>query len=551
MAPYASIAHAIVAHAQAQPSDVAVRFVGVGGEDLSFGGLDRRARTIACRLLGVVSRGDVVLLPIRSDAASVAGLVGCFYAGVVCAPAPIPGRGSSPDRLVAYAKASGAKTILCAADTSHLGAELPDLNWLPIEEAGEPAAVHADLAPPCGAEVALVQFTSGSTRFPKGVRLTHANIVANLEMLRRAFQVDGESRFASWLPLFHDMGLAMLLMPLYFGVPGALTPPLSFIRRPVRWLQMVQQFEATITGAPNFAFELCARRVGDGDLASLDLSGCKLAFCGAEPVRRSTMRRFTQRFAGSGFRPGALYPCYGMAEAVTFVSGGFLAASALRLDEGAGDDAPVSCGAPAEGSRVVIVDPQTLDPCAEQQEGEVWIAGPHVASGYWDPSQDASAFGAVLADEPGRAFLRTGDLGRLSGGDLTITGRLKDVIIYRGANLHAVDLEETVAASHPAFSKVGASFGWTADGEERVVHLQELARGASQHEFAALRQAAVDAVALQHGVRLFDLVLLRPGGIPKTTSGKVRRELCRRLYAQGVLANLDLGLRAFDGAGQL
>ena len=534
--PYSSVACALAAHARDRPAELALRFDGAQEQDLSLLALDRQARAIAASLNGLVGAHEVVLLPMRNDAASVAALCGCFYAGVACAPTPIPGRGASPDRLRAFAEASGARVALAPADALHLRETAPELRWLTAEAAmASPAPAHAPVLAG-GDDVALVQFTSGSTRFPKGVRLTHANLVANLEMLRSAFQVDGRSRFASWLPLFHDMGLAMLMMPLYFGVPGVLMTPMSFLRRPVRWMQMVQRFGATITGAPNFAYELCARRVDDADLQGLDLACCRLAFCGAEPVRQATLARFAHRFADAGFRAEALYPCYGMAEAVSFVSGGFLLADGAALDDPARMADAVSCGRPADGSHVVVVDPETLLTCEDGAEGEVWVCGPHVASGYWrDAEASDGALDARLPDDPVRRYLRTGDLGWLRDGELTITGRLKDLIIHRGANIHAVDVEAVVAASHPGFADTGATFAWTVDGEEQAVHLQEVTRRAAAADVAQMRAAAFDAVALHHSVRLHDLILLRSGRIPRTTSGKVRRDLCRTLYAQGAL----------------
>ena len=522
-----TVVHTIRSHAASRADDIALVFSKAEGHEevLTYGELDRRARAFALRLTARAGPGDPVLLMMRSDAASVTALVACLYAGVLCAPVPIPARNGNTDRLRSIAAASGAVAVIAPADASALASVLPALVWLSVDEAADsrdwaPSGTH-------GSSSAIVQYTSGSTGMPKGVLLTHANILANLEMLRHAFHVDDTSRFASWLPLFHDMGLAMLLMPLHFGVPGVLMPPLAFLRRPLRWLQAVDRHGATITGAPNFAYEACVGRIADADRAGLDLSRLTLAFCGAEPVRRATMRRFAERFAPNGFRAATLYPCYGMAEAVCFVSGGFLPTDADPAS-------PVGCGSPGIGSTIAIVDPRTGDACEDGESGEIWVHGPHVGAGYLGLREATRAtFGATLPNRVAHAYLRTGDLGFLRGGELTITGRLKDIIIHRGTNLHAADIEATVAACHPEFGAVGAAFPWEVDGTEHVVVVQEVARGRETADEAVLHAAALDAVARQHGVRLHDLVLVRAGRIPKTSSGKVRREACRTLYADG------------------
>lgn len=531
-----TIVHAIRAHALRRPDETALVFTRGEGADerLTYRALDRRAEAFAAGLRATLGPGALVLLPMRSDARSVVALCACLYAGLPCAPVPLPPRQGSLRRLQATAAASACAAVIVPDDAAHTASALPGVPVL--SEDGACAVPHAPLARPHGPDLALVQYTSGSAAEPKGVLLTHANIAANLAMLRQAFRVEASDRYASWLPLFHDMGLAMLLMPLQFGVPGTLMPPLTFLRRPERWLQMVDRHGATITGAPNFAFEACARRVGEADLAALDLSRLRLAFCGAEPVRRATMRLFARRFRPAGFRPSALYPCYGMAEAVTFVSGGHLA---LDPDEPAGPEGrapPVSCGAPAAGSEVAIVDPDTGEPLPDGTAGEIWVAGPHVGLGYLGaPEATRAGFGARLRPCTGRTYLRTGDLGVRDANGLTVTGRIKDIVIQRGANIHAVDIEAAVAACHPGFGAVGAAFAWEADGSEQVVLVHEAARGAEAPARAGMLRAALDAVAFHEGVRLHDLVLVRPGSLPKTSSGKVRRDACRDLYATNTL----------------
>lgn len=537
-----TIVAAIRAHAHLRPNATALVFA--RGEDdaetLTYGQLDRRARRLGGRLRATAAPDAPVLLLMRSDVDSVVALYACLYAGLPCAPVPLPGRNGSVRHLRAIVAASGCTVAVAPADAEHLALGFPDLTILSQDAAGG----ESDWLPeePSSESLAIVQYTSGSAAEPKGVLLTHGNIAANLQMLRSAFAVGPGDVYASWLPLFHDMGLAMLLMPLHFGVRGHLMPPLSFLRRPALWLRQVDRSGATITGAPNFAYETCARRIGDTDLEDLDLSRLRLAFCGAEPIRLATMRRFARRFAAAGFRSSALYPCYGMAEAVTFVSGGYFRAEGWTGETDArAEAAPVSCGPPAPGTQIVVVDPRMRTLLADGEVGEIWIAGPQVGAGYLGlPAATRACFGARLDAFPGRDFLRTGDLGFLTDGELTITGRLKDIIVYRGTNIHPADVEATIAACHAGFGDIGAAFAWTIDGAEHVVLVHEETRGLEGRSRDGMRRAAFDAAAFHHGVRLHDLVLVRPGSIPKTSSGKVRRDACRRLYAQGALRVIPL-----------
>lgn len=539
----ATIVHALRAHARARPDDAAVTFSrgGDSGETLTYGALDRRARGLGARLQGRVGQGGLALLPMRSDAPSVVTLAACLYAGIQCAPVPLPGRNGSVLHLRAIAAASGTVVAVAPPDSPHLAQALPGFEILCEDEDDADSEPGWRPDGPSGGDLAVVQYTSGSAAEPKGVLLSHDNLSANLAMLRSAFAAGPGDVCASWLPLFHDMGLsAALLLSLHVGAPCHLMPPLSFLRRPALWLRQVARSGATITGAPNFAYAMCADRIDDAELEGLDLSRLRLAFCGAEPVRLTTMRRFARRFAAAGFRAEALYPCYGLAEAVTFVSGGH-----LRDGPGAGcpgdESAPVSCGAPAPGTRIAIVDPGTGEPCADGVAGEVWVAGQQVGTGYRGlPEATRACFGARLPAFPGLDFLRTGDLGFLVGGELTITGRLKDVIIHRGTNIHAADIEAAVAACHTGFGDAGAAFAWTVEGVEQVVLVHEAARGLEALAAGGMRRAALDAVAFHHGARLHDLVLVRAGGVPKTSSGKVRRDACRALYARGALRSIPL-----------
>ena len=525
----------IRSHACGRGSDVALVFTSGGVERtvLTYQTLDARACACAAKLAQACPGGGHVLLPMRSDPLSVVALLGCLYAGLACAPVQVPTGKAGVRRLGALATSPTCAGLIAAPrDLPRLAAV--DARIFVLDETTDPDHRHRppDVPSEC---LALIQYTSGSGSDPKGVMLTHANIAASLEMLRRSFGVRPVDRFASWLPLFHDMGLAMLLMPLYFGCRGTLMPPTSFIRDPARWFDVISTDGATITGAPNFAYELSARRVPAATIRRLDLSGLRLAFNGAEPVRRSTMRLFSERFAKAGFRPAAFFPCYGLAEAVTFVSGG-------HLDDGdlaAWEDASASgrsmhSGSSAAGTTIVIAD-DGLRPLPDGTVGEICVAGPHVGSGYLDrPVITEETFGIHLEGHHGLRFLRTGDLGFIQGRVLTITGRLKDVIVHRGVNLHAVDVEDVIASSHPTLG-VAAAFATDQDGTEGLLVVQEIARGAVVDNPRTALRAAEEAIALSFGIRPSDVVLVRAGAIPRTTSGKVRRNECRRLHEAGLL----------------
>jgi acyl-CoA synthetase (AMP-forming)/AMP-acid ligase II/acyl carrier protein len=353
-----------------------------------------------------------------------------------------------------------------------------------------------------------------------------------------------------WLPLYHDMGLiGNVLQPLYVGARAVLLSPLTFLQRPALWLAAVARYRATTSGGPNFAYDLCARKVGEEEKAGLDLSSWSVAFNGAEPVRAETVERFAAAFAPCGFRRAAFFPCYGLAEATLFVTGGAPGAGpvirpvdAAALERHQVADAPpgapgralVGCGRAAAGQAVRIVDPESGAPCAPGRVGEVWVAGPSVAAGYWGrPEETARTFGARLAGEG--PFLRTGDLGFLADGELFVTGRRKDLIILRGRNHYPQDLERTAEASHPALRPgCGAAFGVDRDGEERLVILQEVERSAADP--AGIADAVRRAVAGEHEVAVEEVVLVRSGTVLKTSSGKVRRAACRAAYLAGELA---------------
>ena len=549
-----------------EPERLAYRFL-LDGEtseaSLTCGELDRSARAIAARLQAAAAPGERALILCQPGLDYIAAYFGCLYAGVIAVPvyAPHPSRlERAVDRLRSIVRSCRPAAFLTTAayvpwaEALLLGdADFRAQRLLPVDA---PAAEgEREWEPPAiGPEtLAFLQYTSGSTAEPKGVMVSHGNLLHNLEMIRRGFGVTAESSIVSWLPPYHDMGLiGGILQPLYAGADVTLMSPMHFLQRPLRWLAAVARFGATISGGPNFAYDLCVQKCAADEVAALDLSRWQVAFDGAEPIRGETLDRFAAAFAGRGFRREAFFPCYGLAEATLMVSCGSppreerFAAAALERDAAVvvpvvepAAHRLVGSGAPADGLRVVVVDPQTGESRADDAVGEIWVSGPSVAQGYWEkPEESAATFAARLAGGDG-PFLRTGDLGFLHDGELFVTGRRKDLIIVRGRNLYPQDVERTVEACHPALrSAVGAAFSVKVGGEERLAIAHELTRSqrhAPQDEVVAAIRAAVGA---EHDVAVHAVALLKPGTLPKTSSGKVRRRATRELFLKGELETL-------------
>ncbi|WP_102958919.1 fatty acyl-AMP ligase [Mangrovicella endophytica] len=539
MAPAQPIAARLQHFARVQPDRTALIVLGNGeaeSERASFGDIDEGAHRVAAQLVEAGLAGRAVLLPARSDRGFVEAFFGCLYAGAIAVPVPHGAKNRDFERIDGIARDAGAAVIF--GHTPSAVAELHGLTWMePVSKEG---AAPAAPPPPDGDAVAFLQYTSGSTGNPKGAVITQRALAANLRMLGEAFAVRPDSRFLTWVPLFHDMGLSQILLPLTSGVECVLMPPLAFMQRPLRWLQAISRHRVTISGAPNFAFELCARRAVPAISGDLDLSYWTTAFCAAEPVRASTMRRFADAFAPAGFDAGALFPCYGAAEATVFISGGTAGSGVTTLPAEAtpaGMGELVSCGRSFGGSSLAVVDPSSRAPLPDGQVGEIWVAGEHLASGYWhNPETSAATFGAGLAPAADGPYWRSGDLGLVRDGNLYVAGRLKALIIHRGVNHHPEDIETSIAASHADFGTAGAVFSVDTGEEEQVVAVCEVARASmAQLDAPAMIDRALDAVAITHGFRLHDLVLVRPNSIARTTSGKVRRDACREEYLKGEL----------------
>ncbi|MEO6191566.1 MAG: amino acid adenylation domain-containing protein [Thermoanaerobaculia bacterium] len=546
--------------ATSQPERRAYTFLLDGEREevhLSYGELDRQARAIATRLQEMGVEGERALLLYPPGLQYAAAFFGCLYAGVTAVPV-YPPRPNRPDpRFLAILADARARVVLTTSAILPnaerlLQADAP-VAWLATDGLdSEGAEEWRD--PAVGPEqLAFLQYTSGSTSAPKGVMVSHGNLVHNERLIERAFGMTAESVVVGWLPLYHDMGLiGNLLQPLWAGCSCVLMSPVDFLQKPLRWLAALSRYGGTVSGGPNFAYDLCARKIRPEDRAGLDLSRWAVAFNGAEPVRAETLDRFAAAFAASGFRREALFPCYGLAEATLFVAGaavgeppvvGRFNAPGLERHQAVADPEGrplVSSGRPALlafGQEVAIVDSESGVRLPEAAVGEIWVAGPSVAQGYWSrPEPPESTFQALTRDGEG-PFLRTGDLGFLAGGELFVAGRAKDLIIIRGRNHYPQDIEMTVEASHAALRPgCGAAFSVDEEGEERLVVVQEMRREARHADPGEVMAAIRRAVAEEHEVQLQAVVLIRTASLPKTSSGKVRRSACRAAFLAGELA---------------
>jgi acyl-CoA synthetase (AMP-forming)/AMP-acid ligase II len=553
--------------AEKQPDDLAFVLLGEGEEPvgrLRYGQLAAEAAQLGALLARRVGPGERAILLYPTGLDFVRAFLGCLYAGVVAVPVPVPTRAATLDRLYGIAADARTRTVLTTGATGReLRERFGDVagpSRLRLVETDGPQWSATGPAPvwnrarPDG--LALLQYTSGSTGVPKGVMVTHRNLWHNCAELVAQWPVEPDGAVASWLPHFHDMGLILgIVMPTWAGVPSYLMPPAAFIRDPVRWLRAVSRFRVSHAGAPDFGYQLCAARAARISPGELDLSPWRAAMSGAESVRWRTLQNFAAAFARHGFAPDAFKPAYGLAEGTLKVSGTPIGVPprVLRLEPGAlragraenagpGDAAAievVSCGSTALGTTVRIVEPERARPLPDDVVGEIWVAGPCVAAGYWGrPADSQRVFAARIAGEPDEGpFLRTGDLGFRRHGEVYVTGRIKDLIIHQGRNHYPVDIEQTVAVSQPRLAPNSvAAFGVPADGTEQVVVVIEAdGRLLADVPPAALVAAVTDAVWADHRLRAADVVLIRRGSLPKTTSGKIQRRACRQQYLDGAL----------------
>ncbi|WP_146060312.1 non-ribosomal peptide synthetase [Amycolatopsis sp. CA-128772] len=546
-----TLAELLVRRGAEQPGREALTFLGDDGTAtaVTYAELDARARAIAALLVTTCRAGERALLLYPPGLDYVAGFFGCLYAGIIAVPAYPPLDSRQAARLTGIAAdAAPAAVLTGAAFLDPARALLEPV----LREAGvTPAWLATDTAAAVGEprrvrhnpdRIAFLQYTSGSTGQPKGVVITHANLLHNSAFIRDRFGHTPASRGVIWLPPYHDMGLiGGILQPVFAGFPVTLLSPLSFLREPARWLRAVSDFRATTSGGPNFAYDLAVRKTTPEQREALDLSRWTVAFTGAEQVRPATLAAFADAFAVAGFRRRAYFPCYGLAEATLMVTGvhfdadpDVTAFSADALATGRAvppaAGAPVrqlvSCGTPPAEAAVAIIDPDSGSPVGDGTIGEITVSGPSVAAGYWG-GRDPGVF------DGGR--VRTGDLGFRHGGALYVTGRHKDLIIVRGRNVAPDDVELTAAAAHPALRPgCGAAIAVEADGEERLAVVHEV-QGPKPVPLTGIADAVRAAVLAEQGVAVSRIVLLGKGGLPKTSSGKVRRSECRRALAAGEL----------------
>ncbi|HEU4510297.1 MAG TPA: beta-ketoacyl synthase N-terminal-like domain-containing protein [Pyrinomonadaceae bacterium] len=549
------------------PAKIALTFLQDGETEkanLTYADLDRHARAIATTLQKLNATGERALLIYPPGLDFIAALFGCFYAGVIGVPAYPPHLNRpAPPRLKAIIDNAEVTLVLTTAPLlTNLetrwadGSSLKDLRWIATEtldlntadEWRDPQAVSSTLA--------FLQYTSGSTSSPKGVMVTHGNLLHNEAMLKIAFEQSEQNVFVVWLPLHHDMGLiGNVLQSIYVGGHAVLMAPATFLQSPFRWLQAVSRYKAHTSGAPNFAYDLCVDKISAEQRSKLDLSGWRLAFNGAEPINHRTLDRFSSCFESCGFRREVFYPCYGLAEATLFVSGGEKSAAPIvdtfdvdalarnELIETAPEDkgtrSLVGCGHTWGDQQIAIVDPESLTKLGDSQVGEIWISGSNVAQGYWQqPEASERAFGGYIAETGEGPFLRTGDLGFLKNGELYINGRLKDLIIIRGRNYYPQDIEWTVEQSHGGV-RAGcvAAFSIDVDGRERLIVSAEVDRHFRSDSVDEAVTAIRERIAEEHELEVFAIALLKFGKIPRTTSGKIQRHACRADYLAG---NLNL-----------
>lgn len=547
---------------------------------ITFGELARRSATLARHIADRAEPGARALLICPNGIGFMVGFLGCVLARVAAVPIMAPRRNSARDASAAIIADCAPRLALApraliegergdlAARLAPFGRNGAGIEFLAVdaipatgntETAAAPSAALLLDREPGPDDLAFLQYTSGSTSAPKGVMVGHANLLANLAMIARAFGNTGGSTHVSWVPLYHDMGLIMnALQSLYLGAACVLMTPVAFVQRPLLWLRAISDYRAEVAGGPDFAFDLCAERYRPEQMAGIDLSGWKVAFNGAEPVRAESIRRFREAYARHGFAASAVLPAYGLAEATVLVSTGRRGAGAMTREVSRealreGEVAPprdredaqtiVGCGRAIGDERIAIVDPDRLTRLRLLQIGEIWVAGPNVARGYWrNPEASVAVFGATMEGEAGGTWLRTGDLGFLDeDGELYVTGRIKDVVIIRGANHYPQDIEDTVQQAHPALRRhAGAAFAAPdASGAERLVVVQEVER-TWRHRIDGdeIIGRIREAVVAEHEIVPYEIALLRPGALPKTTSGKVQRALSRKLWQEGSLDRL-------------
>jgi acyl-CoA synthetase (AMP-forming)/AMP-acid ligase II len=560
MEPFSSLVDLLAKRAESQPDERAYIFLSDRGAEeavLSFRQLHDAANALAARLSGIARPGQRALLVFPPGLEFIIGFFGCLISGVIAVPMMMPRRQGARDSsaaIIANCEPAVALTSSAFAVRGDLQARFrrEGLQWLSVDLS--PVDAICTVPPPQAEDIAFLQYTSGSTSEPKGVAVSHANLLANLEMIRRALGNTQQSTYVNWVPLYHDMGLILnALQTLYVGSLCVLMAPNAFTQRPLTWLRAIHDYRAEVGCSPNFGYDHCVSRYRADQMQGIDLSCWKIALNGAEPVHSETIDRFVATFASHGFQAGTVFPAYGMAEATLLISGGSRGAGhATRSVSRAGlqshvvtapnDEADaqrlVGCGRALINEQIAIVDPDRRTRLPPRMVGEIWVNGPNVARAYWkNPEATQAALNAEIAGEDGGArWLRTGDLGFLDeAGELYVTGRIKDLLIVRGINHYPQDIERTVQAAHPAFrANCGAAFAVAGErGEDTLVIVQEIERTERNRIDATEMKGLIrENVTEQHELFARHIVLILPGTLPKTTSGKIQRSLARKLWLE-------------------
>ncbi|WP_322064634.1 aminotransferase class I/II-fold pyridoxal phosphate-dependent enzyme [Burkholderia ubonensis] len=529
---------------------------------VSFAGLASRVDSIAAHLAAIANRGSRVLLVFQPGLEFIASFFACLRAGMIAVPTYPPGKNARSFAPIAGMMADCRPAVILTAEcmrstlASHLDSAGANADPKVVSSDAIPTTLQPEFEPGMldADDIALIQYTSGSTGTPKGVVITHANLMHNSGSIRDRFGHDQSSRGVIWLPPFHDMGLiGGIVQPVFVGFHTMLMPPMSFVQKPLRWLQAISDCHATTSGGPNFAYDLCVRKIQDADLDRLDLSSWEVAFNGAEPVSADVIDRFADRFARCGFRKEAFYACYGMAETTLIVTGGIkgrgpsstvvdareLASHrVVPAEPGDASQRLVACGVPTDDHAIEIVHPETLARLPRNEVGEIWVSGPSVARGYWaQPERTAETFASTIAQTTSPKWLRTGDLGFVDDdGQIFIAGRRKDLIIIRGRNYHPQDIETTVGDAHPALRPgAGAAFSVSILDEERLVVVHEVKREYLRADLSDVVDAIRRSVTQRHELQVCAVALVKPAGLPVTTSGKIRRHACRAAFVDRTL----------------
>lgn len=542
--------------------------------NLTYLELAEQAKKIASVLQEVTHHGDRVLIIYPPGLEFISAFFGCLYAGTIAVPSYPPTTKDWAAKSQRIIKNSGAHVVLTTTELmvqiKKLNAKFDDCAVIQFITTEDWVNAPDTWRTPSLTEhhIAFLQYTSGSTGKPKGVMVSHGNLLHNLLVIEKANCLTEEDISVSWLPHYHDMGLiGGILQPVFSTIPVKLMSPLTFLQRPAIWLETIAHYRATATVAPNFAYDLCTSKVTEKEKEHLDLSSLQCAMSGAEPIRRATIERFIQRFKPCGFSPEVFYPCYGLAESTLMVTGGnrqqgisyqWVDKNALEQGEVLYCDKShpdarslINCGQPIDTCSLAIVNPETLYECPERVVGEIWVAGKSVAQGYWQLDQETKhSFNARLATKA-HSFLRTGDLGYLDQGSLYVTGRLNDIIIIRGRNYYPHDLEDTIHACHPHLQEHGcAIFSIEEQDHELLVIVQEIKKGVEALALEEIIKTIRSNVLQVHGIDADVVALVARKSVPKTTSGKTQRLLCKKKYLQGDLNIICIDTFAKNLAGE-